>query len=409
MGTRYLSWFAVIALLLTMGLLGSCGDDSPTSRQSSTARDSVGTVTVGGTLPLSGQYSDTGWWIERGYRYWAEEVNAKGGLLGRKVSLRIEDDGGNVDLAVSLFEQLISQHRVDLLLGGYPGTVAAMQMPSAERHRMVYVSMGGHMPSFEQGFTYSFGGPPLLGEWWYQGFWEWFATLPPIDRPRSAAMISVNNRAGLAIRESALEGAAQQGIAVVMDELYDLPLTRAEELVAKARHTGADLFVASGFLPDGVLTKQAMKSLGYHPAYFLQGVGSLVPRWKEELGSDGDFVFSGTPLHPKLPFHGVKELSAMASRQFGVSEVPSYFLFGYAWLQTLQRGVEGAGSLDQTAIRDYLRTHPVETIAGTFRFDERGLPKPYNYLTQVQPSGVEIIWPLEVQTAEPILVRSHNR
>jgi len=241
-----------------------------------------------------------------------------------------------------------------------------------------------------------------MGQWWYEGFWQWLESLPPEDRPHRMATISVNNIVGLAIREGALEGAARLGIEVAMDELYDLPLERAEKLVARAKEIKADLFVASGFLPDGVLTVRAMKSQDFNPAFLLQGVGSIVPQWKENLEGDGNFVFSGTPIHPKLPFTEIKELNALATKSFGVSEAPAYFLFGYAWLQTLQSGVQGVGSLDQKAIRDFLRSHTVVTIGGSFTFDERGLPRPYNYLTQIQPTGVELIWPPEVSTSRPV-------
>ncbi len=401
MRIRQTTQVAVTIVLLASSLVVSCGDSSSNGVPAATSRTPKEPIKLGGTLPLSGAFADTGRWIERGYRYWAEETNHRGGLLGCRVELLIHDDNSDSNKAISLLEELITKDNVDLLLGGYPGTAAAVQMPSAERHRMVYVSMGGHMPSFEQGFRYSFGGPPLMGQWWYMAFWQWLATLPQTDRPRRLATITVNNLAGLSIRESALEGAADLGIELVMDELYDLPLTSAQELVPRAKKEGADLFIASGFLPDGVVTTKAMISVDYNPKFFVQGIGTLVPQWKEALGNNGDYVFSGTPIHPKLPFPGIKDLNAIAQSRFGVSEAPPYFLFGYAWLQTLQAGVEGAGNLNQATIRDYLRSRPIATIGGTFTFDERGLPTPYNYLTQVQPSGVELIWPTQVRTAAP--------
>ena len=81
---------------------------------------------------------------------------------------------------------------------------------------------------------------------------------------------------------------------------------------------------------------------------------------------------------------------------------PSYFLFGCAWFQTLQIGIEGAGSFDQDEIKEYFGKHTIETIAGSLTFDEKGLPEPYAYLTQVQQTGVELIWPEEVRTSDPI-------
>jgi branched-chain amino acid transport system substrate-binding protein len=359
-------------------------------------------IRIGGSLPLTGIFSDLGKWVYEGYKYWAESINARGGLLGRPVELIIYDDASRVDLAVAYLERAITVDRVDLIFGGYPGTAASAQMPIAERHRMVYVSMGGHMPSFLLGYKYSFGGPPLMGEWWYEGIFDWLETLPVEERPRRVAMITMNNPIGMAVFRGTPDRLAQLGMEIVVDELYDLPLADATPLVAMAKAAGADAFFANGFFADGVLTVRAMKALDYNPKLFVQGVGSIIPAWVMELGADGDYVMSGTPMHHKLPFPGMAELNAVAMERFDLPAAPLYFLFGYAWMQTLQRGVEGAGSLDHDAIRDYLRTHPISTIGGVLTFDELGLPEPYSFATQVIDGKVELIWPPEVATAPPV-------
>jgi len=151
-------------------------------------------ILIGGSLPLTGKFAETAKWIERGYRYWAEEINKKGGLLGRPVKLIIYDDESNASKAVTYAEKAITVDKVDLLFGGYPGTAARAVMPVAEKYKKVYVSMGGHMKSFSQGYTYSFGGPPLMGEWWYLGFIDWMKTIPEKDRPKRAAVYTMNRR-----------------------------------------------------------------------------------------------------------------------------------------------------------------------------------------------------------------------
>jgi branched-chain amino acid transport system substrate-binding protein len=71
-------------------------------------------------------------------------------------------------------------------------------------------------------------------------------------------------------------------------------------------------------------------------------------------------------------------------------------------MQTLQQGVEGAQGLDQTKIRDWFKANEVKTIAGNFKFDEKGLPKPFVYLTQVIDGKAELIWPPDMRTREPV-------
>ncbi|MBW1921295.1 MAG: ABC transporter substrate-binding protein, partial [Deltaproteobacteria bacterium] len=79
-------------------------------------------IVIGGSLPLTGKFAETAKWIEKGMKFWAEETNAKGGLLGRKVVFKIYDDESNAGKAVTFAEKAITVDKVDLLFGGYPGT-----------------------------------------------------------------------------------------------------------------------------------------------------------------------------------------------------------------------------------------------------------------------------------------------
>lgn len=356
------------------------------------------TITLGGTLPLSGAYADTATYIEDAYYRWEQDVNDDGGLLGRDVELVIEDDQSEPSEGVSQLNRLITRENVDLLLGGYPGSTAAGQMQVADENDMVYVSMGGHMSSFEQGFEYTFGAPPLMGQWWYDGFFNWLESQPESEWPETAAAITVDNPVGEAVYESATENLDRLGIPLEMDERYDLPLDSAQSLVSSADDVGADLFFANGFFSDGVATIQAIHDTGYEPKAVLQGIGSLTPAWEGELGDLGDYVVSGTSMHPDLPYEGIDRLNEIAQEQYDRETTSEYFLFGYSWMQTLQQGVEGAGELDNAAIRDWLKANCVETVGGEYCFDDRGLPDPIEYATQVRDGVAKLVAPDDVAT-----------
>lgn len=401
-----------LALVFVLALaLAACGATPPAAGPATSAAPvAPGTpqgepIKVGCSLPLTGAFADTGVWVQRGYQQWEADINERGGLLGRPVALTIYDDESKVENAVNLLNRAISQDNVDLLCGGYPGTAAAAQMAVAEKNQRVYVSMGGHMASFSQNFAYVFGAPPLMGQWWYDGLYDWLETLPEAERPKRAAIFTINNPVGAAILEPMSAELERLGIAIVVNDSYDVPLADATPLITKAKDAEADIFFANGFFPDSVQIVRSMKTLDYNPRIFAQGVGSIIPAWTQELGADGNYVFSGTAVHPGLPFEGIAELNEVARAQYEVPTAPIYFIFGYAWMQALQRGVEGAQSLDQGAIRDWLKANEISTVAGTFTFDERGLPPPYNYLTQVIDGKVELVWPADVRTADPVFPR----
>ncbi len=359
-------------------------------------------ILIGGSLPLTGQYAETGQWIERGMKFWAKEINEKGGLLGRPVEFKIYDDESNVNKAVTFAEKAITVDKVDLLFGGYPGTAARAVMPVAEKHKFVYVSMGGHMKSFEQGYSYSFGGPPLMGEWWYEGFFQWLETVPADQRPKKAAVYTMNNPIGASLMESITKWTNKLGIQIVVDEKYNLPLPDATPLIVKAKQMDCDLLFSNGVFPDGVMTVRAAKALEYNPKAIVQGIGSVLPAWSKELGPDGDYVFSGTSLHNKLNFPGNEKLNEFVKKEYQIDGYPLYFGFGYAWMQTLAQAVEGAKTLEQTKIRDWLKANKVNTIAGPMKFDTKGLPDPINFCTQVINGKAELVWPPEVRTAKPV-------
>lgn len=359
-------------------------------------------IVIGGSLPLTGEFAETGQWIERGMRFWAEEINTRGGLLGRPVEFKIYDDQSNVGKAVTFAEKAITVDKADLLFGGYPGTAARAVMPVAEKHKVVYVSMGGHMKSFQQGYTYSFGAPPLMGEWWYEGFFQWLATIPADQRPKRAAVYTINNPVGLSLQDSIDRWTKELNIQLVINEKYNSPLADATSLIVKAKQMNCDIIFSNGFFPDGVTTMKAAKALDYNPKAIVQGIGSVVPAWVKELGNDGDYVFSGTSLYNKLNYPGNDKLNAYVKKEYNLDGYPLYFGFGYAWMQTLEQGVTGAKSLNQTEIRDWLKTNKVNTIAGPMTFDKMGLPAPINFCTQIVNGKVELIWPKNIRTKEPV-------
>ena len=359
-------------------------------------------IKIGGSLAITGPLAENAAWIKRGYEYWAEKINKSGGLLGRPVELIIYDDEGKPDKAVQLLEKAITVDKVDLLLGGYAGPSCAAQMPVAEKYGMVYISMGGHMASFSQGFKYSFSATPMMGEWLSVAFFNFLEGLPAKDRPQTAAFIRLNNPIGRSGVIPERKGAEKLGIKIVLEEFYDSPMTSADALISKCKERNAELLYCTEFFPDAVLTVRANKALGYNPKFFQQSIAATSPAWIKTLGPDANYVYQGVIMTNSLPTPGIRELNQVAKERWGQPAAPEYFLFGYSWAETLQRGVEGAKSLKQDAIQDYLQKNEIGIISGKFRFDERGLPSPYSYVVQVINGKTEVVFPFDKQTAKPV-------
>ena len=364
-------------------------------------------IKIGGSLPLTGIYSETGRLIKEGYDFWVDDVNKRGGLLGRPVVMTIYDDESAPDKAVTYYDRAITVDKVDLVFGGYPATSNVAVMPLVEKHKKVFVGMGGQMQSFEQGFTYSFASPPLMTDWVTPALRGIFNDLVPrAEWPRSMAVLSMNNVIGLSGKGDLIKWAEQSGIKVLVDENYNLPLGDATPLVSKAKGRMAELFVCLSFFDDGVMLTRSAKAMNYNPKMFFQLFASTVPAWMKELGPDGNNVIAEMWWNSKLPYPGNDRINAGARERLNTPAAPTFFGLGYCWMKTLELAVEGAKTLDSTKIRDYLRSHKFDLPYGMgITFDMRGLPPPFVYGTQTTNGQVELVWPKNVATTKLVYPR----
>ena len=364
-------------------------------------------IKIGGSLPLTGIFSEPAKWIREGYNFWVEDINQRGGLLSRPVQMIMYDDESSADKAVTYYERAITVDKVDLVFGGYPGTANVALMPLLEKYGKVFVGMGGHLKSFEQGFTYSFASPPLMSEWVYIALVKVLDDLiPKGEWPKSIAILTMNNVIGLSAKGNLIKTVEERGVKVVVDEVYNLPLSDATPLVSKARANGAELLACMSMFDDGVMIMRAAKAMNYNPKLIFQQLASRIPAWMKELGDDGNHVLADTFWAPGLPYFGNKEIDGGAKRRLGLPQPPDFFGQGYCWMRTLELAVQGAGTLDNKKIRDYLRSQKFDLPYGMgIKFDSRGLPPPYAFTVMTIGGKNMLIWPKDVASAKLVYPR----
>ena len=334
-------------------------------------------------------------------------LTKRGGLLGRPVKMIIYDDESSADKAILYYERAITVDKVDLVSGGYPGAANVALMPLVEKYGKVFVGMGGHMKSFEQGYSYTFASPPLMSEWTYIALAKVLDDLIPTeDLPKSIAVLTANNVMGLSARGNMIKAMEDRGVKVVVDETYNLPLSDATPLVSKARVKGAEILCCLSFFDDAVMIMRAAKAMNYNPKLIFQQAVATLPAWMKELGEDGNYVTNSAFWSPELPYPGNKEINEAAKLRLGIPVPPTHFGFSYGWMKTLELAVKGAGTLEDKKIRDYLRSHRFDLpYAKGITFDSRGLPPPFNMAVQTSGGRYRIVWPREVATAQFVYPR----
>jgi branched-chain amino acid transport system substrate-binding protein len=322
--------------------------------------------------------------------------------------MTIYDDESSVDKAVTYYERAITVDKVDLLFGGLgPSNVALM--PLVEKYGKVFIGMGGQMKSFEQGYTYSFASPPSMSDWAYIALAGILDELvPKTDWPKSMAILTANNVSGLSARGPIVKSYEEHGVKVVVDETYNLPLSDAQPLVSKAKGKGAEVLACMSFFDDGVMLTRTAKSMNYSPKLIYQMFASNLPAWMKELGGDGNNVLTTHWWNARLPFPGNNKINEAARAKFQMPAAPTQFGFGYCWMKTLELAVQGAGTLDDKKIRDYLRSHKFDLPYGKgITFDSRGLPPAYGLGLQTTNGIMEIVWPKDLATVKLVYPRPH--
>ena len=191
-----------------------------------------------------------------------------------------------------------------------------------------------------------------------------------------------------------------------MDEVYNLPLSDATPLVSKAKAKGAEALCLLSVFDDGAMIMRSAKATRYSQKIIWNTMASKVPAWMKELGEDGNHVLGGTFWAPDLSYPGNATINQGAKERLGIPEPPDFFGQGYCWMKTLELAVQGAGTLDNKQIRDYLQSQKFDLPYGKgIKFDDKGLPPPFVFTVQTTNGRNKLIWPKEVVTTRLVYPR----
>ena len=386
---RCLKWMS-FGMLVGVFIVTTLGAISPAAEP----------IKIGCTISQSGRYADAGSYYKEAYLMWQDDVNAKGGLLGRPVKLIIYDDESSADKAVGLYERLISVDKVDLLLGPYTSTIIYPVGRVSEKYKMVLLQGGGTASKiFKEGFKYMFLTLPGFSEQHAIGFFEYLNTVPKNQWPKKAAVIFGDKSASIANAKGEKDQAGKNGIPLVLDEKYPPDATDLTSVIMKAKNLGADLLMAGTYFPDAVLIARTIGELNYKPKYVLLTAGVSDYKYGENLGALANNIMGTAWWHDSIPFS--LDWTKRYEKRFG--RLPDYHGSGaYAAAEILEEAVRATKSLDNTVLRDYIVSHSFDTvIAQNLNFDERGVPS-YSMVTlQWQDGNLQVIWPSHAQTAKP--------
>ncbi|HEY8454879.1 MAG TPA: amino acid ABC transporter substrate-binding protein [Actinopolymorphaceae bacterium] len=400
--TRRLRW-AGTALALSVALVvGGCGPDGDGGDGSSGSADDP--IVIGISLPLTGDFAEPGKGVERGYRAWAKIVNEKGGLLGRKVELKILDDQSSADRVVSDYEQLIGRDGVDLVFGPFSSRLVIPAARVAEEYGMLFVEPAGAAPEvFEQGFKNLFYAAPAVADDHYNHLADYILSLPEDERPKTAAYAAMDDPFAQGTAYGLKEKLEQGGIKTVVDEVYPPNTTNFSSIAAKIAASKADIVVGGTQYQDGVNLIVALQQLDYQPKLAAFSTAPTNPEFAKALGGKTEGIVAPTGYTQTAPYPSNKEFVEKYREQYG-TEPEEDEANAYTTGQVVAAAVEAVGCAEQGECQqklvDWLREHEVETVVGPLSWDEAGRPQGAHMIQQWVDGKIQIVLPDEAAETE---------
>jgi ABC-type branched-subunit amino acid transport system substrate-binding protein len=356
-------------------------------------------LVVGSSLSLTGPLSATALTHKLVGEIYVDQLNARGGLLGRKVEWLVKDDQSKPELARTLYEQLITSDKVDLLMGPYATGNILSAMGVAQRYNKVLVNHTLGIPSlskYEMAFpAWSLGSDP--GNTVPNTVFDALAASP--KPPKTVAFVTSKFPSIHFLSLGAREVAKKRGLQEVLFLEWDFGNRDFGPIAARIKDAKPDMVWVGDIALEGNMLLDAMKKIDYVPPIHFHTYPAPGPMSKSP---DGNLALSVSIFEEHAPFTNNKvatdfiqiyhERAAKANLPDIAVEVQA--AASYAAWQILEAGVRGANSFDDKAIAAWIRKNRVNTIYGQLRFDGPGnFGDDMMKVKQVQNGKWQMVWP----------------
>lgn len=362
------------------------------------------TVKVGVLLPLTGAQAKFGEIEKRSYEMAAEEINAKGGVNGKKIELLFEDDTGKPDVGRSGVEKLISREKVPVITGGYSSSVTAASAPVAQQFKVPFVICTGSADDItEKGYDYVFRINQVASE--YPNAVESFLKEVAKD-VKTVALLYENSAFGQSSSKSFEGDANRLGLKIVVKEGYQAGAIDFKPILTKVKAANPDMIYMVSYVMDASLLMRQSKELRINPKMFVGGgAGFTLPEFAKSAGDAANGVFSATLWIETLPFPGAKEYFNKFKKKFG-SDTEYHGAEAYAAMYVVADALKRAKSITPKDVRDALAKTDMKTAFGPVKFVSYGKKTQQNkldtYLVQWQKGELDAVWPKSAATKKYI-------
>ena len=336
-------------------------------------------IKIGFSVSLTGGLASSGKANLLAQQIWQEQINAKGGLLGRPVQLVYYDDQTNASTVPGIYAKLLDVDKVDLLMGAATNLIVAAMPEIMQRQKlvMVLVALGSNdefkYPRYFQTAAWGTDAKGVMGH----AFFEVAKSISP--RPKTVAIVGADAEFSNNVMIGARAIAKTEGFDIVYDRTYPPSTVDYSPIVRAIQATSPDLVFVASYPLDSVGMVRAATEIGLKAQLFGGAmVGLQYATFLQQLADKLDRVVN---YHlyvpsPTMKFPGIDEfLKTYQARAPQVGTDPLGFYqppFAYAAMQVLEQAVTATGTLDDGKLAGYIHNSAFNTIVGEIRFDDKG-------------------------------------
>ncbi len=353
----------------------------------------------GATVSLEGKYAQTSFMTRNAFKLWVEQVNHRGGILGRPVELILYDDKSQKERVRTLYEKLITQDKVDFVLGPYSTTLTYVASEVSERHG--YIMAAGNAAGervWERGYQYVFG-MHTLSKRYFVGFLDLIAR----NAFESVAILFAPSSFQTTASQGVKKWAERFGLKTAIYQGFDNPDTQFPDLLQQLRSKNIDALIFCAYPPECHQFIRMMEKAQYRPRAMAFTIAPALPDFYKQIGPFAEGIFGPSQWEPneRLPYPGTKDFIKAFTEISG--KVPSYHAEGaYGACQILEKAIIQTGSFDHQKIMDAIRTLDTVTVSGRFKIDHAGRQIGHSpVIIQWQQGKKEIVYPAQMMTAPP--------
>jgi len=337
-------------------------------------------IRIGFGMALTGPLAANGKMSLVAMQVWEDDINAKGGLLGRPVKLVYYDDQSNPSQVPAIYTKLLDIDKVDLIVSGYASTQIAAAMPIAMERNKLFVSLFG--TGINEKFDYPryfsmIPNGPTPKPAFTRGFFKVAEAQNP--KPQTIALAYADAEFGQNACEGARDNAKASGFKIVYDKSYPPSTTDFTPIVRAIQAINPDLLVICSYPIDTVGMIRSVKELNFTPKMWGGAmVGLQATVFKTQPGPllNGVVNFDTWLPVKSMAFPGSMELLQKyqaRAKDAGTDPLGYYMpVWAYAYVQVLGDAIAATKSLNDGVLADYIRKTTFSTVVGDVKFGKQG-------------------------------------